>query len=686
MRAAVRDERQALEAAKPKVRRTRAQKLSAADSFQNFGLNLGMGTQNALSGSTYGFNPITRVKILVEWIYRGTWIGGAAVNHRAEDMTRAGVQVNTTMPPDDVEKLTTSYSRKGMWRGMKLTKQWASLYGGAIGVLLVDGQRLDEPLRVETIGKGQFKGMAVLDRWMVDPSITAGGLVDEMGPHLGQPKYYAVRSDSSMMPGGRIHYSRCLRLLGDEMPYWQSVMENLWGTSVYERIYDRLVAFDSATQGVAQTCYKSYVRTYKIEKLRDLVTAGGPAYQGLLRYVQMMRTFQGIEGVTLIDGKDDFVAHTPNATPGMSEALVQFGQQLCGALRQPAVRLFGMSPAGLNSTGESDWRNYYDGVNVDQEAELREFVDLTLRVNAMSEGLKLPDGFGFNFTPLWQMTSKEKAEVAAQKTTTVLETQASGLYGRATALKELRQQSHETGVHTNITDEDIEAAVKEDEMNPPGAESVEQGGGAEEGEDPNGQSDPEVKNLESLHKIGRAVGAGSADRLGGGTPAAARARAPGPHPPSSPPRGVAFDERTFRDWVRARDYDALPMFDVGGMPVLLEVRKGEERWPGKVWPADYGYIRRTVSNEGPDEAVDCFVGPQRDAQTAWVINHFKDDGDFEEHKIMFGYPTAHAAIDDYAAAYPRQGRQAAFNFTLPKLKDWLETGDMTRPVMRSVAA
>ena len=32
----------------------------------------------------------------------------------------------------------------------------------------------------------------------------------------------------------------------------------------------------------------------------------------------------GIEGVTLIDAKDDFMAHTPGVSPGMSEALVQF--------------------------------------------------------------------------------------------------------------------------------------------------------------------------------------------------------------------------------------------------------------------------------------------------------------------------------------------------------------------------
>jgi hypothetical protein len=34
--------------------------------------------------------------------------------------------------------------------------------------------------------------------------------------------------------------------------------------------------------------------------------------------------------------------------------LLQFAQQLSGALNIPLTRLFGQSPAGMNSTGEGD--------------------------------------------------------------------------------------------------------------------------------------------------------------------------------------------------------------------------------------------------------------------------------------------------------------------------------------------
>ena len=81
--------------------------------------------------------------------------------------------------------------------------------------------------------------------------------------------------------------------------------------------------------------------------------------------------------------------------------------------------------------------------------------------------------------------------------------------------------------------------------------------------------------------------------------------------------------------------------------------------------------------------MDCFVGQDRDSDIAFVINHFRKDGSFEETKVMLGYKTAEAAIADYSAAYDMP-RQRAFSFSLPKLHDWLHNGDVTKPLMRAV--
>src|ERR1700704_367416 len=94
---------------------TRAVKSRTVDSFQNFTFNLGIGTDNPSSDATYGFNPITRNRTLLEWIHRGSWIGGVAVDLVGDDMTRAGVDFVSTMKPDSAEQLQSALMRLGIW-------------------------------------------------------------------------------------------------------------------------------------------------------------------------------------------------------------------------------------------------------------------------------------------------------------------------------------------------------------------------------------------------------------------------------------------------------------------------------------------------------------------------------------------------------------------------------------------
>jgi len=431
------------------------------DSFVNFEQRMGVGADNALSSSTYGLNPISRQRVLLEWIHRGSWLGGIAVDAVADDMTRAGIDIRGDIDPKDISAIEECAVSLGIWKTLNETIKWSRLYGGAISVLLIDGQDLETPFRIDTISKGQFKGLACLDRWQVMP--TLNDLVTEYGPMLGQPKYYEVMGQGPVLQGRKIHYSRCLRFEGITLPYYQRISEMLWGISVLERLYDRMISFDNATMGAAQLVNKAYLRTYKIKGMREIVAAGGDAMIGLTRYVDMMRRFQGIEGITLLDAEDDFQGSTNRGFAGISDTLQQFGQQISGALQIPLVRLFGQSPAGFAS-GDTDLRNYYDTIRQTQEKDLRTSIMTTYRLLAASEGVTLPKGTRFEFKPLWQLTEEQKAIVAEKTGKIVTELNGFSIIDKATALRELRQSSHATGIFTNITEEMIRKAETEEEI------------------------------------------------------------------------------------------------------------------------------------------------------------------------------------------------------------------------------
>lgn len=433
-----------------------ATRAASKDSFNNFAQKLGVGADNALTTASYGFNPITRLRTQLEWIHRGSWLGGVAVDVVADDMTRAGLEFLSELEPDDMTELHEGANELQIWSKTNETIKWGRLYGGAVALMLIDGQDTSTPLRLETVGKDQFKGLLVLDRWMLEPALE--DLVTDLGPDLGMPKFYRVQSNAPALRGKVLHYSRlAFRIIGVKVPYQQMLTENLWGISVIERLYDRMVMFDSASTGAGQLVYKSYLRTLSIDGMREVVSMGGAALDGLIKYTEMMRRFQGIEGITLIDAKDTFEAQVHGAFSGLSDALEQFAMQLSGALQIPLTRLFGQSPKGFGD-GDNDIRNYYDHINQRQENDLRIGMMKVYTLLAQSKGIKLAKGFMFSFKSLWQLTETDKANIAQETTATVMSAVEGGLISDQVALQELRQSSRLTGVWTNITKDLIDEA------------------------------------------------------------------------------------------------------------------------------------------------------------------------------------------------------------------------------------
>ena len=430
------------------------------DGFLNLVTRVGQGAGNALSNADYVKNDLTRNRERLDAIYRTSWVAGAIVDCIAEDMTRAGVDF-----VGDLQATTESYfqkylTRKSVWLSLKNAIKWARLYGGAVAVIDVDGQDLSTPLNLDSVAAGQFNGLRIFDRWEIEPDSQRFVGLD------GEPEFYTITNGARGF-GLRIHYSRVLRFLGNDLPSHERRAENCWGASVLERLFDRLVYFDNVTAGAAQLVEKAHLRVVRINNFKTALRSDN-AVGSLVKYFDVMRYLQCNEGLTLLDKEDEYQAHS-YGFGGLDAMVLQFGQQLSGACGIPLVRLFGQSPAGLNATGESDLRLYYDNILSLQESRLRENLTRLFSVCFRAcFGEREPAGFDFNFQPLWQVSALDKAAMAQSVSQSVLNAYSSGLLDASTALQELKRASVENGVFSAITDELIAAARLDDAPMPEG--------------------------------------------------------------------------------------------------------------------------------------------------------------------------------------------------------------------------
>ncbi|MFA6711970.1 MAG: DUF1073 domain-containing protein [Candidatus Caldatribacteriota bacterium] len=470
------------------------------DSFSNFMHRVGYGTDNPMSQATYSLNNLmSRQRVTLEAGYRSSWLIGQAVDVIAEDMTKMGIDILSKLSPDEVKKLYVAMSDFDVWESLGNTIRWARLYGGAIAIMLIDGADYSKPIDYDKIGQKTFRGLLVLDRWMCEPDLS--NLITDLNKDFGKPKFYRVHTSvgGSKLPNIKIHYSRVLRFDGITLPYYQRLMENHWGLSIVERIYDRLIAYDSATLGASQLMYRAYLRVVKINGLREALALGGREENAIIKQWDYIRQMQTNEGITMLDGLDDFVPHANSAISGAADLLQELGQQVSGATGIPLVRLFGQSPAGFN-TGETDLRNYYDNVYREQENKLRPSMTKLLEVLSVSElGKRLPPDFEYKFNSLWQMSDKEMAEIATSDMTTINAAYSGGLVSKEIATKELIQSSRITGRFTNLTEDDINKAKKDDENEPPSGIPSE---GMPSPSVPESEVEPSSQNKEEEEDVG----------------------------------------------------------------------------------------------------------------------------------------------------------------------------------------
>lgn len=445
----------------PRRKRKQETRAAARDGFSNPMARLGAGTPSLIESTMYPMQRLTKNYSLLTSLYREHWIIRRIIDVIPADMVKNWITLTTGVEPRLLRKVDITLRKTQLIHKIREGMQWARLYGGAIGVLLVKGQgdSLKEPLNLSEILPGDFCGMMVMDRWNnLIPSTEY--VTDITSPEYGLPKYYRI-TDAVTGESVSIHHSRCVRFIGNDLPYWESQTEDGWGASVIESVFDELKKRDNVSWNIAQLTFMASLRVLKMNDLGQLLSSTDKASQEeVYSTIQAQNWLMSNMGLQVIDAADGIESHQ-YTFGGMADVYKQFMEDIAGAAQIPATKLFGRSPEGMNATGASDLQNYYDMIGQEQESKLRPVLNKILPVLCMSVFGGVPDDLDFEFDPVSEPSDQERSDLARTGTENVVTALNAGLVSKRTALKELKQQSERTGVWTNITNEDIENASNE---------------------------------------------------------------------------------------------------------------------------------------------------------------------------------------------------------------------------------
>ncbi len=356
----------------------------------------GLGTRaDKRSHNRFSFNTNSYDFNQLEAAYSENWIARQIVQVPIDD----GLREWRDWQCEEAQKLREAEKALKVREVFKNGQYWARLYGGAV-VLMITDQPLEEELNIDAIKKGSLKRLVVLDRWEVQPQEV--NFTDPIQADYLDPLYYNVRGGTA-----RIHHSHMIRIDGENIPRRLRALNDTWGDSRLRQCLEDLKDVTSVKSGVATLVQEANVDVITRDGLSDEL-ASDQEGEVIKRYA-LAAQMKSLVNQLLLDGTEAYDRKQISFS-GLGEIMDKLMVWVSGAADIPMTRLFGMSPGGLNSTGEGDLSNYYDSVTSAQETKYRPQLEQLDKVLIRSALGAVPDDCEWEWKPLKQESGTELAQ------------------------------------------------------------------------------------------------------------------------------------------------------------------------------------------------------------------------------------------------------------------------------------
>lgn len=327
--------------------------------------------------------------------YRDMWLVRRVIQAWSDDALRGGWGVDKEEIPEFLRLNTATHSEGAFQRALHM----ADLKGGAgifVGYKAAAGQELLQPAPPNA----EVAFLEVFDKFQLTGEQR---VTDVDSPEYGRPQIWHVTGPRRS--GLRFHHSRLIRFPGAPRAteLGASEQDRDWGDSVLQSVWEDIVRYGVFWQSVAHLMQLSSVGVLKLKGLIAMLATKNRA--DAEARVDLLNETMSLTRLLLLDSSAEESYHREAVAFTDMPALLQEVQlATAGAFHTPVTKLFGRAPAGLNATGESDTRNWYDEVAARRQSRIEPNLERLLSITERKD-------IDVEFEPLWQPTEKEQAEV-----------------------------------------------------------------------------------------------------------------------------------------------------------------------------------------------------------------------------------------------------------------------------------
>ena len=249
------------------------------------------------------------------------------------------------------------------------------------------------------VGKGSIKALRVIEPMWIYPA--QYNSTNPLRDDWYKPSQWYVQTKT-------VHTSRLLTFVGREVPDLLKPSYAFGGLSMTQMVMPSVENWLGIRSGVY-----SIIKSFSVFVLKTNAAellAGGNADEFYNRLAIFNSTRSTLD-VMAIDMKSEDFQSVSAPLGGLDRLQSQAQEGMASISRIPLVKLTGISPSGLNATGESEMVCFEDFIHSYQEMFFRPNLNKLLGLIQLSLYGKIDDQIGFEFLPLGELTAAEEAEL-----------------------------------------------------------------------------------------------------------------------------------------------------------------------------------------------------------------------------------------------------------------------------------
>lgn len=286
----------------------------------------------------------------------------ACIETVADDMTRDFGKIKSE-EPDKAEIVVAMNNALEQFHIRDVLHEVAEKVGYFGGCLVyIDTGANDAELQTP-LNMGEYsnelrnlKAFRVIDPINVYPG--AYNSVEPLKADFFRPEHWYVM-------GKRVHASRLIRFVANEVPQLLKPVYNFFGIAQAQLLWDYVMHFSECRVATANIAKKYSMTVFKTNMSATLMDGAGT--DQINNRIRLIARYQDNNSITAIDKDNEDIVKIETPIGGLTDITKQGLEFLAALNRTPAVKLLGISPSGFNATGESDLRNYNDHISSQQE-------------------------------------------------------------------------------------------------------------------------------------------------------------------------------------------------------------------------------------------------------------------------------------------------------------------------------